>query len=275
MRSAIPAALACLVLSGAAFAAPAGKPVPKPLSRVLSMNASSTGPGVEASNPASGMRGKAQKQAAETLGLQTGAAWRYKQIDKLLKSRAALLSQTYDFKHLLMDDGKVLPPVIVEADGSFSVQNDSEAVATQRTYKIVKPARIVGGAPSWRDYLYKDYPPAKQVNQAILPKNGAESRRWRKYVRKGWKEGVAQANRVFRIALSRLTRDYLGMLRFKRLAMANVVSAPMLAAGKVGIVVGHHRLQVGQKVFRLTVPAHFNGAGKWSPVIARQHGGGH
>lgn len=214
------------------------------------------------------MRGREQIRAARTYALQKGVEWRYRQINALLQTEAAKLDAAFDFKRLIMSSGMLLPPVIDEAKESLNIETPDYAIAADRTYNILKDARIIGGSPSWRDYLLHQYPVSKELNPAILPRDESEQKRWAQASLEGWDDGIEQANVLHEIATNRLKRDFTGMLKYRELVAMGVVSEPVLAEGRVGIMVDGKRLEVGRKTFRITLPADFQRTDRWKAVVA-------
>lgn len=208
------------------------------------------------------MRLVAIRQAAMTLGAQNGFAATAEQIDADLKARESTLNKVYDFKPLLIDNNRVLPPVILRADGSWSGSAD-QAKSADVEYSIYRAARIVPVAPVWENWLFITPPHSNKVEQELLPKTDVERAAWRQSVAAGWSAGTAQAKAEFDSRLNEITRDYLGMITFKKLLMQGMVSAPILADGHIGVVVRGKSLSINEKVFRLTAPANFQATQKW------------
>ncbi len=214
------------------------------------------------------LRGRELERAAYTYALQKGVEWRYKQINALVQSKAAELDAGFDFKRLIMSNGMMLPPVISEVKESLNIESSDYAISAQRTYNIIADARIIGGSPSWRDYLIHQYPATKELHQGILPRTEAERERWMQMAMNGWHDGIEQANYLNEIAVNRLKRDFSGMLKYRELVALGVVSEPILAQGRPGIVINGKRLEVDRKTFRITVPAEFERSEKWKAVVA-------
>jgi defect-in-organelle-trafficking protein DotC len=241
---------------------------PAELKAILKMKGRSQADEDGASADFKDMRGREQIRAARTYALQKGVEWRYKQINALLQTESAKLDAAFDFKRLIMSGGMLLPPVIDEAKESLNIETPDYAIAADRTFNILKDARIIGGSPSWRDYLLHQYPVSKELNPAILPRNESEQKRWAQAALEGWADGIEQANTLHEIAVNRLKRDFTGMLKYRELVAMGVVSEPVLAEGRIGIMVDGKRLEVGRKTFRITVPADFQRTDRWRAVVA-------
>lgn len=215
------------------------------------------------------LRPSSMAETSRTLGVQAGVAWRYQQIVESLEGQSGNLDSIFDFRPLLLHDGKVMPPVIAEALGGFRLESETEATGTEVTYQILQPAKIVTLAPSWRDYLVHTFPAMAEVNPALLPRNDVEREVWRVAAQEGWELGIKQGDRVYEANLNRLVRDYRGALRFRVLAAQKVVSVPMLAEGRYGVQIGDNILDVNQRVFRITAPAEFQKVDAWKPLVAK------
>ncbi len=209
------------------------------------------------------LRLRVLRRTAFTVGVQAGAHWRYEEIDKTLRRNTRVLDRIFRFGPLLLDHGRVLPPVIASVRGGMRLDSARRGSSVIQNYRILKPARLVSMPPSWRSYLLRSFPPLSRISRLLLPKNRREWRVWRAAVRAGWAQGVREARAVYESELHTLTRDYVGMVRFHMLATQRIVSVPVLATGDLGIVVNGKRLAIGQRIFRITWPAHFTKPAGW------------
>lgn len=221
-------------------------------------------------------RPKAVFDAAQTYAAQTSYCERAEQIKRWADAQADTLDRVFDFQNLLLDGGRVLPPVIEQVDASYRQQGDNVAITAQTTWNILDPARIVSTAPNWRSYLYVSCPAPLKPNPILIPGSiaktaSADEVAWKKGASEGWKLGQQQALASFRYGMSAMTRDYIGMLRFYALNRQGVVSTPILARGNVGIRVEGRTLSVGETVFRLTGNADWQPRDQWKPVITESH----
>lgn len=216
----------------------------------------------------SGMRERAIRDAAQTLGAQKGLGWRYQQIHHTLQQMSKTLDVLFNFRPFLLGDGRVLPPAVVQSEGGIRITGD-EAILTGTTWTIIRPARVVAVAPDWRQYLIHPRFEAidARVNPSLFPENKQEQKVWERGIQEGWESGLRQAQRIFDRSLARLKREYLGIVRFHMLVEHNIVSLPFLAEGDLGVSVQGNHLEVGQKRFRLTAPARFQGADEWRPIV--------
>jgi defect-in-organelle-trafficking protein DotC len=215
------------------------------------------------------LRPRAIRRTARTLAIQKAVAWRYEQIKELLEEHSSRLNHIFDFAPLMMGDGKVLPPVITEAGASYRVKSQKRASSTSTTYRIIAGAKMVSSPPSWRDYLLRSYPSFDKSDAGVIPKNHKEREIWKEAALEGWQLGIEHARRLFRTNLSELVRDYKGILKFRLLAEQNIVSAPIVAEGKVGVQIQGKQMSVDRKVFRITRETDFQEAEKWEPKVGK------
>ena len=167
---------------------------------------------------------KAVKQAGEELGMQTALANESIVIDNILAKHAYQLDQVFNFR-LLMDVNGVLPPVIISANHQLQISDDGNNIRVGgKVYRIIQQVRFVTTPPTWRDYLWMNYPYPEPPSPAVLPQNSAEQRIWSNAVIVGWKEGIQQALDIYHINLDHLSQDYNGMILYKELLAQNMVS---------------------------------------------------
>ncbi len=213
------------------------------------------------------LRYKSIKEAAETYAAQSGYCAEVYKLRNWLDSRKDIMDKAYDFSSLLLDGGRVLPPVIQEDQGSFKQSNPDEAITARTTWRILREAKIVATPPNWRNYMYLTCSKPLRPNPVLLPKGSHSEVVWQAGVRSGWSMGVREAKDAEKLAMHRLTRDYSGMLRFWLLKERGVIAAPILSTGSVAIRVNGRMLSVNERIFRLTNPAHFKTTNHWKPVI--------
>jgi defect-in-organelle-trafficking protein DotC len=216
------------------------------------------------------IRERAILQAAESFGSQAGYCAGVTQWNAWAHRHATVLNPAYDFTSLLVDGGRVLPPVILEDANSYRQQGRSMAVTAQTTWHILRYGKIVSVAPTWRDYLLQSCAPPLKPNPVLLPKSAKDKVAWKAGIQKGWAMGERAAKQGFLLGLHRMTRDYSGMLRFWLLHKRGVMSAPVLSTGTVSMRVNGRTLSVGERIFRLTGDGAFKMPADWKPVIESQ-----
>lgn len=215
------------------------------------------------------IRLKAIRETATTLGARGALAWRSIQIDHQLKKETNYLNHVFNFNQLLIDND-VLPPVLVEADNSLNLDGSDSIRLASKIYKIEAAAKFVTTAPNWRSYLWMNYNKPSLPDKSLLPQTQAEASVWNMYLKKGWKEGLTQANAIFSVNLNRLKRDYTGMLLYRKLLAQHIVSSPYVAQADLGVTGNAKELRIGDRVRRITSQAKLQtNEQKWTPVLTK------
>lgn len=209
------------------------------------------------------LRDDAVREEAFAAGAQRGLSARTTSLYGLLESMAGELDSLFNFK-ILMDD-KIMPPVITEAKETFVQEGDGQSArASQRTWEILVPAKILAQPPNWRDYIMTFVPEPSHVDSVFLPRNDRETKLWEKSFCDGYNEGFAQGNLAFTENLNRLTRDFLGIIRFQILAAQNIISKPVMEEGRLGITSQGKRMFVDDRVYKITTPSGWQTSATWS-----------
>lgn len=199
---------------------------------------------------------------AYRLGLQTAVKWRNEKFKKILNSKRQTLDSIYAFR-LLLIDGQIMPPVIVKSTESYQVEQKS-AVRTGTSYKIVSDAHFTSTAPSWRDYLIKDYQ-VVPVASVLYPRSSEEIYQWQREIMRGWQKGLEHALIEFNTNFRRLDRDILGIMNFITLAKQGVVSLPRIAENRFALRVGNKTLDMDQRTFVIVEDSKFQKGDQWKP----------
>lgn len=241
---------------------------PPPL--VADLGYVSMGNGPEGATLINPIRLEALHETATTLGAQGALAWRSLQIDNTLKNESRFLDQVFNFNQILINNN-VVPAVLTEADDSLNLSSDDAIRAASKIYKIVSPAHFVTTAPTWRTYLWMDYPKPAMPDHTLLPTNPAEVNAWNCYLKAGWKEGLAQADEIFSENLSRLRRDYAGMVLYRQLLAQHMISSPFVAHAELGVTGDSQEIRVNDQVSRITAQSELQpDSSKWTPVLTNQ-----
>ncbi|MBN2690164.1 MAG: type IV secretory system conjugative DNA transfer family protein [Gammaproteobacteria bacterium] len=211
------------------------------------------------------------KETAQSVGAQAALAWSSENINKLLESQSEYLAEVYNFQMMMLDHN-VVSPVLVEADNALNVDDNSTLRLADKIYKILKPARFATVTPSWRDYLWMNYKSPETPDGSLLPKNNYEKALWNKYILKGWKDGLRQADEVFSININRLNRDFQGMILYQKLLSQKLVTKPFVSKADLGITGDSNNLRINDRVLRITAVAHLvKNSRKWEPRIYASH----
>ena len=161
-----------------------------------------------------------------------------------------------------------MPPVLAGTDRAFRLERSgTQAARAERILRIVELERIVSASPNWRDYLVRDWPEAVAPAAILYPRDGAEARQWRRWLREGWRHGTALADDIFAADLERLNRVFEGLVLWRRARLAGMVSAPALETARTAVS-GHEGLmRIDETVARLGAPARFElRPGEWKPL---------
>ena len=215
------------------------------------------------------IRLQALRDAATTLGARGGLAWRAIQIDKSLKEQARKLDHVFDFNQLMLSHN-VVPPVLSEADNSINATDQMALRLASKSYTIISNAHFSTAPPTWRTYLWMDYPKPDMPDKTLLPNSQDEAQVWNFYLKRGWKEGLQQANAIFNVNLSRLKRDYSGMVLYRKLYAQHMVSAPFVASTSLGVTGDANHLRINDQVLRITAVSQLQtNSHKWTPVVVQ------
>ncbi len=181
----------------------------------------------------------AMKQAALSYGVAGGLAWSTHLINGVLRQDSGSLSKSYDFSRIVThtpNGALILPPVISSSKDTYQEADFGRTIrVASRTYDIIREASFAPNAPLWFNYLYRPWTAPKRPPDAVLPRTDAEQQEWNQYVAEGWADGVQQGEDMFRLDLHRLNRDFVGMIRYRRLYDAGKVSAPVVQHMDLGV----------------------------------------
>jgi defect in organelle trafficking protein DotC len=215
------------------------------------------------------IRLQALKEGAMSLGARGALAWRSEHIDQALENESSYLTHIFDFNQLLLNQN-VLPPVLVESQGDLTLDNNDTLRAANKTFKIVSEARFVTAPPTWQTYLWMSYQKPNVPSKALLPTNRAEAYAWNQFLKQGWQQGVNQANEIFSENLSRLKRDYLGMVLYRKLLAANMISSPIVSKAELGITGNKHEMRIDDAIMRITAHSALQlNSQKWNPILTK------
>lgn len=214
------------------------------------------------------IRDRAVKEAAESLGMQAGLQYESDQIDQVLKEHETQLDRIFNFSVLLYQNN-VLPPVIVKASNTVHINEDGDFMRIAgQTYRIIQQVRFVTASPTWRDYLWMDYPKPEMPDRSVLPKNDEEKEMWQLGVANGWNAGINQAMTIYHINLNRLVRDFDGMVLYKTLLLKNMVSPFYVSKKYYGVTGDKNQMAIDDQSWDIsTKPQLQLHSSLWQPVI--------
>lgn len=212
-------------------------------------------------------RVEAIKEAALGLGARGGLFQRTQVINKALKQVARKLDVVYNFGALMIN-GRVVPPVLLEARDLYSQSGNETIRLAGTSYKVESQARFSSRPPHWRDYLYVDYEDVKMPSNILMPRNDDERVVWKKAIAEGWKAGVSQADSIFDLNLNRLNRDFNGMTKYHVLAYKGMITLPVVAAQSMPINRTGATMYLDETLLRITVLPDFKmDMNSWLPLI--------
>ena len=206
------------------------------------------------------MRPKAIREAARLVTFQTAMSWRYGQLVAETERYSAIMDTAFNFAPLLLTQGEalILPPQIARAGASMRIEDGDTATAAKTTYELLEPARYIAVVPNWREFLMADdFPAPEQPNPAVLPKNAEERAIWRAAVREAWAQGLAGADQLYADNVSRMARSYRGVMLYHLLTAQHLLSRVNTASADLGTRTQGNKLNIGQKVYRITAPSAF------------------
>ena len=220
------------------------------------------------------MRPKAIREAARLVTFQTAMSWRYGQLLEETEHYSAIMDTAFNFAPLMLTQGEalIMPPQIARAGASMRIEDDATATAAKTTYELLEPARYVAVVPNWREFLMADdFPSPEEPNPALLPKNTEERAIWRAAVREAWAQGLAEADQLYTDNVSRMARSYRGVMLYHLLTAQHLLSRVNTASSDLGTRRSDNgnKLNIGQKVYRITAPSAFTVA----PAASRKKGG--
>lgn len=206
------------------------------------------------------MRPKAIREAARLVTFQTAMSWRYNQLVSETEGYSAIMDTAFNFGPLLLTHGEalILPPQITRAGASMRIEDGATATAAKTTYELLEPARYIAVAPNWREFLMvNEFPAPEQPNPAVLPKNAEEQAIWRAAVREAWAQGLAEADQLYADNVFRMARCYRGVMLYHLLTAQHLLSRVSTASADLGTRTQGNKLNIGQKVYRITAPSAF------------------
>ncbi len=230
------------------------------------------------------IRLEALKEAALSYGARGGLAARTKEIVGELEKRSSYLDKVYDFRSLLVSAPSGLliePPVISESLNALLIEGDGQTAAVaDSVYMINQNVRIVAAPRNWRTYLERTWGAVEPPPEILRPKNAEERDLWRTLTEQGWIEGRTQADDVFEQDLNKLSADFNGMVRYRKLLAQGMVSPPFaqqVDRGVTGVTrnasVGGQSvpvtttMRVGDRAVVITgVPELITGSDQWRPA---------
>lgn len=217
------------------------------------------------------IRKESLKEAALSYGARGGLAARSYEINKSMAGRGVYLDKVYDFRQLLIaapSGFMIEPPIISESLKALLIEGDGQkAAVADAIYKINENVKIVSAPRNWRQYLERTWGPVEDPPDILRPKDEKERAEWRINVKKGWLEGIEQADEVFAQDLNRLHYEFSGMVRYRQLLAQGMVSAPFAQQIDRGVTGEDATMRVGDRAVVITgVPELITESQRWQPA---------
>jgi len=213
----------------------------------------------------------ALKEAAVSYGARAGLASRTFEIRQEIDRRARYLDKIYDFSRLLVPAPSgflIEPPIVSEAVNATLVDLDGQqAAVSDRIYNIINNARIVSAPRNWRRYIEREWGDVEAPPDILRPENDEERKIWVEYVRKGWEQGLQQADEIFQEDLNLLNADFQGMIRYRVLLSQGMISPPYALQVDRGVTGDGEEMRIGDRAVQITgVPELMTGFDAWHPA---------
>lgn len=217
------------------------------------------------------IREDAIREAALSYGARGGLAWRAFEIRHELQQREGYLDKVYNFRALLIQAPSGLliePPIVAESIDAMNIDGKGlEAAVADRILNINVNAKIVSAPRNWRQYLEREWGAVTEPPDLLRPVSAAERENWKRLVAEGWAQGMAQADEIFQQDLNRLTADFAGMVRYRKLLNQGMVSLPFALQTDRGITGGGEEMRIGDRAVQITgLPEFIPSSDQWQPA---------
>ena len=192
-----------------------------------------------------------------------------------------MLNKQYDFGAIMRvahhgdSSMYLLPAVIQKANDVTALSNDFKTIRiSDIVWVIRKPERLVTRPPNWRAYLiYDDQIEPTNPPAEVLPETPEEIGLWKEWVSEGWARGILQADQEVADRIRALSEDYLGMIRYVRLAYEGKIDTPFISREYADVVGGGDEMRERETIFTLTKPVRLNpNMETWQPLILDDRG---
>ena len=218
-------------------------------------------------NKLSPLRMEIIKQTARGVGAQGGLAWKSRHLNLMLEAQRRNLDHIFNFNYLVLNQN-VMPPVLTEGRNTLNLSDDLTLRISDREYQIVQPPRFVTTPPNWRNYIWMAYQKPELPNSSLLPQSNNERKMWNEYISIGWNDGLLQADQIFKANLSRLQRDFEGMILYRKLLAQNMITAPYVSQANLGVTGNASNIHINDRVLRVSSISQLNpNSNQWEPIL--------
>lgn len=163
------------------------------------------------------------------------------------------MSETYPYHALMLDNGKVKPPVIERVGFSREIEDRRTMRDRKARYRIVEQSEVTNTTPTFLDHfqnLLLAHPTDPHL--FLLPIDEEEMRQWRRGALNGWIQGVKMARQIVTENMRANHRTFHGYLTYHQLADAQIVTRPTSENTNVGTTSRGDILNIGESVFEIT-----------------------
>lgn len=214
------------------------------------------------------MRNDSIYNEALRVGIQSALYETIYDYNKTLENVSDDFSKIYNFDDLLLENGKVIPPSIVDVGSSVSKENIFTLRFDDGSFFINKQAEVTVGGLNYLKYVIFDAIKPKTPSVLLLPINNEEEKIWESGVEEGWVLGIRQASEIIREGFATLLRDFAGMNNYLLLYKANMISYPAIQRLDIGTNYNSNQLKIGEVTFKIAALPQFNNdTQNWKPLI--------
>lgn len=202
-------------------------------------------------------------------GIQTAMYNTLTRFENKIDKIGAYYDNVYNFRLLMLYNGRVIPPIVLETNRSLEKESESLLRTIDRAYTFYNQARVTITPPSFRDYIMVTPLKPEQPNILALPfkDKPVEMEAWKKGIREGWMTGIRQAYLVLNEAIFEMARDYTGMSNYMYLLSKNMVTLPEISESDLGVNTNNQTINIGESTFKITQLPEFNIDGSsWVPL---------
>lgn len=214
------------------------------------------------------LRKNAIADTARAFGSQAGLHWRYNEINEIVERYSGRLDAV-NFRPFITDGMILMPSVLVSKDSEDYLSN-KKMVKTNIQFIVDEEARIVSVAPTYRNYLIREFAAPKPVNPVLRPKNSFEEDIWREALIEGWEIGVDEAFAIFKDGLLRFERDYQGRINYRKMVQLNMISPAALKVTQNGVTFNGRQMNVGETIYSIVDEANYRTMDEWRSAWLKQ-----
>lgn len=217
-------------------------------------------------NKFKGLRNNAIYDEAVKYGIQSSMYKILTDFNIKLEKIAPYYAKSFNFNTLMLYNGRVKPPVVIESNNSLEKENKVLLRTIKKSFTFDSQAEVVINTPSFRDYLTHEPIPPEQPNILLLPlpNKPEEMSIWKKGAAAGWMQGVRQSYIVINEGLISLVRDYNGMIRYTIMLDEGLVSLPIITKSDLSTKSNGNTMNIGESTFAISVLPEFEtNSQKW------------